>query len=133
LILGLLYRLAIISLLAARATQWALAKRDEVRVQIGDTNMTLLTEFIAFAVKAAEQLALTKRIQDVAEEKLRWVTDAVRRFAAERGIAFNPDEVLVLIEGAIRDGVHKGTGLLEISYSDEDDDDVGTLPPRGLR
>lgn len=122
--------LALVGYLAMVVTRWIASKVSELKAKIGADKMAIIDEFVQLAVKAAEQLGITQQIQDRASEKRQWVINQVQKFANERGIQVKVEEIVVMLEAALRDGIHRGGEFtIEVAKSDNDSD-IGTLPSR---
>ncbi len=97
----------IVGYLAWYAGEWFKAHKKAVEAKLGAEKWNLLENYAQLAVKTAEQLGLTGVILNEGAEKKEWALNAIQQWLDGRGIPASATDLDVLIEGAIRDGVHK--------------------------
>lgn len=110
------------------ATLAAKAEKKQIQGKLSKDQFGLIESFVMWAVKAAEQMGLTGQLSAYGNVKKHWVIDQVKAFCDLHKISIDVDTVAALIEGSIRDGIHKGEdAYVEDTYLDDDDDDDRNL------
>jgi len=67
-------------------------------------------EFGRLAVQAFEQMGLKGQIENIGSIKKAGVIEAIQSFADAHKIKISASDLDMIIEGALRDGVHKAWG-----------------------
>ena len=110
--------IAVVPIIALQITKWLQSQNNLIRSKMSYEQVLLLDTLVSNAIKAAEQAGLSKTIEDTAENKKQFAINAIQSMLKARGfnhLAENVDEISVLIEASIRDGIHKGSSLIVIA------------------
>lgn len=94
----------IVALIAA----WVQAKVKTARAGLTNEQRMALDLFVGGAIKAAEQMGLSKQIEDTGKAKKQWVIDKAQAWCDANHIAVDANMIEVILEGKILEGVHKG-------------------------
>lgn len=103
--------IAVIPMVALQVTRWIHNQTNLVRSKMSYEQILVLDMLVTNAIKAAEQAGLTNAIEDTAESKKQFAINSIQKMLKARGftqLADNVDELSVMIEASIRDGIHKG-------------------------
>lgn len=86
---------------------------QQVKLRLSASQLSQLQSLGELVVKAAEQAGLAGLIVNEAETKKAWALSELQRLLNERGLSgINISTLSLIIEAAVRDGVHKDPGAL---------------------
>lgn len=94
--------------IVALAAAWVQAKVKEAKARLTNEQRAALEFIIGGTIKAAEQMGLSKQIEDTAKAKKQWAIDKVQAWAEANHINVDVGTIEVILEGKILEGVHKG-------------------------
>lgn len=81
---------------------------QDARSQLSTQQQTALDSFMDWAIKAAEQMGLSKQIEDLGTAKKDWAINAAQAWCDARGIKIPVSVLEVILEKKILEGLEKG-------------------------
>lgn len=81
--------------------------RQKTKQYIGEQRWTLLSDLSVRVIQAAEQSGLAGYIDNQADTKREWAISELKKLALQYGITVDVGEAVVLIEAAVREGLHR--------------------------
>lgn len=97
----------ILSYISYRLAEALKAQKEATIGKIGEQNWRLLENYVQLAVKTAEQFGLKGELENIGTEKKAYVLDVVQEFLDAHKIEASATDIELMLEGALRDGVHK--------------------------
>jgi len=99
----------VVPVLAYQGFKFLKSKSTEIKSLLSESQLALLEQFVAIAVKAIEQAKLKEQFEATAEDLLAEAVGIVQSFLDAHGMSqFSVSDIEAAIRAALRDGIQKG-------------------------